>query len=142
MREYLIATYGTFYGYQGPFITKALEAYLEQAASSNTQHRPAITIGGVHSDVRANLARLRVELLGMMGDGSTGQVPDCDLRQAVRDLGLTDPRTVKAYLRRLQELGYARMVNPRVWQISRAWVPEIVAPQIEAEAAPQGGGGS
>jgi|GEM_PF-1269731 hypothetical protein len=135
MREHLIATYGTFYAYQGQFITDALEAYLEQVARSNMQHRPAKNIESVHSDVRESLARLRVELLGMLGDGSTGQLPDSDLRQAVRGLGLRDPRTVKAYLRRLQELGYARMINPRVWQISKAWVPELTPTQIEEAPA-------
>jgi hypothetical protein len=136
MREYLLTTYGTFYGYQGRFITDALKAYLEQVARSNMQHRPARSIDGVRHEVRENLARLRVDLLETLGDGSTGQVPDSDLRQAVKDLGLRDPRTVKAYLRRLQELGYAHMMNPRVWQISKAWMPELT-PIPDAEAAPK-----
>jgi hypothetical protein len=129
VREYLVTTYGTYYRYQGRFITAALEVHLEQVARSNMQHRPAMTVQGVRPGVRDNLVRLRVELLNRLGDGSTGQIPDFDLKQAIRDLGFRDLRTVKAYLKRLMELGYARPINSHVWQISKAWVPEFAGQQ-------------
>lgn len=135
VRLHCVRVYGTYYGREAEVINQALDEFFRRKVQQAAM--PAITKADLHPTVLQTVDRIREQLILYLGEESTGQIPMQELIVCIKRAGVRDQRTVKKYvLGYLRSLGYVDLVNSRVCQVSRKWMPLFTPAQ---EAQPRGG---